>query len=128
MNKKEQQQIARDLRSAQTPAERALWEHLRKKTMSGFKFHRQYIIRHNDPHDAKGFFIADFFCPSAKLIIEVDGEIHEHQKVYDHAREQILSDLGLTILRFSNQAVFTNIEDVLTKISNHLDSGSPSLQ
>ena len=91
-----------------TPAEKMLWEKLRAKRCNGLKFRRQQII---------AGFIVDFYCHSLRLIIEVDGEIHNQQKEYDEERDKILTAKELTVLRFSNQQVFENIEAVLGAIS-----------
>ena len=74
----------RQLRRAQTLAERKLWQQLRAKRLVGLKFKRQKPIFYQ--HAGLGrinYFVADFYCPIHKLIIELDGYIHEHQKDYD---------------------------------------------
>lgn len=80
---KELIQLARELRRRQTPAEQLLWQLLRNRQLGGFKFRRQHPI---------GTFIADFFCDDARLIIEVDGAVHQEatQQQLDHQREEIL--------------------------------------
>lgn len=83
---------ARRLRNNQTPAETVLWQEIRKQKL-GKSFRRQYPIRfYYNNH--KRFFIADFFCKSAKLVIELDGKVHADQKEYDQAREYIINELG----------------------------------
>jgi len=79
-NKKRQ---ARELRKNMTAAESVLWEHLRRKSLHGFKFRRQQVI--------EGF-VADFFCEKAKLVVEVDGGVHETemQKKIDEHRRAVL--------------------------------------
>ena len=99
---------AKELRQNMTPAEKILWEHLRAKRFNGLKFRRQQII--------EGF-IVDFYCHSLRLVIEIDGEIHDKQKQYDTERDQILSSKQLTILRFTNQEVSKDIESVLKTIA-----------
>ena len=100
---------ARELRKSMTPAEAVLWEHLRRKNVSGIKFRRQQII--------EGF-IVDFFCETGKLVIEVDGEIHDapDQKTIDIHRKEVFMARGLHELRFTNKEVLTDIESVLGKI------------
>ena len=101
------ERAARHLRHRLTPAEAKLWQVLRKKQLRGLRFRCQYPI---------GCFIVDFYCPSCKLIVEVDGSIHEQQQDYDLARTEHLQGYGYKILRFSNEAVETSLEDVLAKI------------
>lgn len=77
-----------------TSAEKILWEKLRAKRFNNLKFRRQQII---------AGFIADFYCHSLRLVIEVDVEVHNQQQEYDEARDKILRAKELTVLRFSNQ-------------------------
>ncbi|MDN3204714.1 endonuclease domain-containing protein [Algoriphagus sediminis] len=104
---------ARELRRKLTPAERVLWNLLRKKALEGFKFRRQHPIRN---------FIADFYCHSNKLVIELDGSIHDEvsQSEYDKGRTEELKELGITVIRFRNEEVFETTEDVLKRISKYL--------
>jgi adenine-specific DNA-methyltransferase len=97
------------LRRNQTEAEKLLWRHLRNRHLSGYKFRRQYPV---------GSFIADFYCPQRKLVIEVDGGQHfcEKGKKYDAQREQYLSSLGIRTLRFSNLDVLKNIDGTWERI------------
>lgn len=99
--------FARHLRRKQTTPEAHLWTQLRRKKMLGLTFKRQVPI---------GPFIVDFFCHHALLIIEVDGEIHKYRQTYDRVREEYLKELGYVILRFNNQEVYDDLEDVLERI------------
>ncbi len=103
----EKQQLARQMRREMMPAERALWQHLRAGRLNGLHFRRQQVI---------GGFIADFFCHSAKLVVEIDGGIHKDQREYDAERDRILAAHGLRILRFTNAEVRTNLPRVLARI------------
>jgi very-short-patch-repair endonuclease len=103
---------AKELRLNMTKAEEVLWEKLRKKQIDGNIFRRQHPIDR---------FIADFYCHNAKLVIEVDGEIHENQKEYDIGRTEELNDLGLQVIRFTNEEVLNNIELVIKKIRIELN-------
>ncbi len=87
-------QLARQLRKNPTPAEKILWEHARKKKISGYKLLRQQPIIYKEIDEKKYFFIADFCCYQSKLIIEVDGGIHTLQKDYDEARDFIVAEMG----------------------------------
>ena len=102
---------ARQMRSAPTLAETQLWKHLRNKQLDGFKFRRQHIIH---------TFIVDFYCPAAKLVIEIDGEVHRQQGEYDHERNMFLESRGYRVLRFPNHQVLEDIESVLATIHTHL--------
>ena len=100
---------ARELRRKMTEAESVLWEYLRRKSLQGLKFRRQQII--------EGF-IADFFCEKAKLVVEVDGGIHEteEQKKIDEQRRAVFEARGLIEIRIKNEVVLTNIEQALRTI------------
>ena len=100
-------EIARQFRKEPTPSEAILWKALRKQQVEGRKFRRQQPI---------GRFVVDFFCASERLIVEIDGGIHESQKNLDHQRQQLLESLGLRFLRVSSEQVETNIAGVLTLI------------
>jgi len=108
---------SKEMKQNPTEGEKCLWEMLRAKKL-GTKFRRQHII---------GDFIVDFISLQAHLIIEVDGGYHDEskQKELDDLREQILKDLGYTVLRFSNEEVINNTDAVLNRIQNALES-SPS--
>ena len=111
---------ARALRKVMTPAEKKLWQHLKNKKVYGFHFRRQHQI---------GQFITDFYCHEAKLVIEVDGEIHLkiENKRYDNTRDQIMIELGIKILRFTNADVLNNIELVINTIKANLIKFSESI-
>lgn len=100
----------RKLRNNQTNAEYFLWLHLNRKKL-GVKFRRQVSI---------GPFIVDFYCPVRKLIIEIDGFIHDKAAIKedDLKRQKIIEDLGFVFLRFSNKEVLDNVDHVLEKIKN----------
>ena len=100
---------AKELRKQQTDAEMLLWNALRSHRFSGLKFRRQHPVK---------WFIADFYCQEVKLIIEVDGGIHAtpDQSAYDAGRTAEIEELGLKIIRFTNEEILTNLEFVLQKI------------
>lgn len=105
----------RNLRNNPTLTETLLWEKLSNKQLDGFKFRRQHSINH---------YIVDFYCPVLKLIIEVDGEIHDHpkNKTNDRLRDLELAELGFHILRFRNKEIESNIEVVIERIQNFIVS------
>lgn len=94
------------LKENMTSAELILWEHLRNKKQ-GVKFRRQHII---------DFYIPDFVSLSIKLIIEVDGKIHQFQKKEDAERTKRLETIGFTIIRFTNEEIENEIEKVIRVI------------
>ncbi|RYF52798.1 MAG: endonuclease domain-containing protein [Cytophagaceae bacterium] len=99
----------RALRQQQTEAEKAFWEVVRGNRLGGLKFRRQHPI---------GYFIADFYCHQYKLVIELDGSVHDEieQQEYDQNRDGWMREYGLTILRFTNQDVFDTIDFVKQQI------------
>lgn len=101
-------EFARELRQPQTPAEATLWRHLRNRNLK-FKFRRQHPV---------DFFIIDFYCAEAKLLIEIDGESHlaTEQMEYDQARTEYLEELGYKVIRFTNNDVRYNINEVVSEI------------
>lgn len=109
---------AKEMRNNPTPAEAALWECLKSKKL-GDKFRRQHPI--DD-------FIVDFVSLSKKLVIEVDGEIHNQQKEKDAERTSILNQLGYKVIRFTNDEVLANTDSVLEKIQEHLKNQNVSPQ
>jgi cyclase len=104
---------AKSLRGRLTEAEMVLWGHLTKGNQFGVKFRRQHPIAD---------YIADFYCHTHKLIIELDGTIHNIPEVADNdiARQKHLESLGITVIRFKNQEIFENLEQVLDIINNIL--------
>jgi len=100
---------SQELRKNMTDAERLLWSKLRRKQLKDCQFYRQRII---------GSYIVDFYCPKAKLIIEVDGGQHynEEGNRRDKAREDYLKKVGMKILRIPDTEVFKNLEGVIEKI------------
>src|SRR5688572_13612906 len=97
-------EFSRQLRKKQTAEERLLWERLRNRKL-GFKFLRQHPIIVPSFREVSTFYIADFFCAEKKLVIEVDGLIYQKQLAYDKARDAAMRELGLTILRITNEEV-----------------------
>ena len=104
-------QRARDLRQWQTTAEIMLWACLRNRQLHGFKFRRQHNIDR---------FIADFYCHEARLVIEVDGPVHGHQRDKDAERDAWMRACGLRVLRFENSRVLEDIEGVLEEVGRFL--------
>ena len=109
------QERAKLLRKKETDAERILWERLKSKQLMGMKFRRQHPVSQ---------FIVDFYCHEHKLVIEVDGKIHNRpeNKEYDRNRTAELEQFGLKVLRFSNDEIERNIEKVLKCINDAIKS------
>jgi very-short-patch-repair endonuclease len=104
---------SQELRKNSTEAERLLWSKLRMKQLKGLPFSRQKPL---------GEYIADFYCPKVKLIIEVDGGQHLTGDAveYDKIRDNYMKSAGLTMLRFTNTDVIHNIDGVLETIIQKL--------
>jgi len=103
--------FGKKLRKDQTEAEKVLWAQLRGRKLKGLKFRRQHPL---------GNYIADFYCHELKLVIELDGEIHDsvEAKLNDKIRTQYLIENGFQVLRFKNLEVLGEINTVLQKILN----------
>ncbi|MBU6391806.1 MAG: DUF559 domain-containing protein [Planctomycetes bacterium] len=106
-------QFSRELRKNMTNAEKLLWSKIRGKQLKGHQFYRQKIIAN---------YIVDFYCPKAKLIIELDGGQHfgKEGEEKDRKRDNYMANLGIKVFRFSDREVFGNINGVLEKIWNYL--------
>src|SRR3990172_9803598 len=113
--------VCRELRKNSTKAERKFWDKVRNKQFLGKKFYRQYPIFH-DITGKETFFVADFFCFDEKLIIELDGKYHRYRLQEDKERTKILDRLGLRVIRFSNEEITNNLEEVLLKLKKTLVS------
>ena len=99
------------MRVESTQAEEKLWQHLRNRQVQGLKFRRQHAIDR---------YIVDFYCPEARLVIEVDGPIHEFTQDEDTQRQLKLEERGLRVLRFTNDQVLSELKDVLSEIAESL--------
>ncbi|MFH0895917.1 MAG: DUF559 domain-containing protein, partial [Bacteroidota bacterium] len=100
----------RILRSKMTPAEAAFWNILKNKKLQGRKFRRQHSI---------GNYILDFFCPSERLAIELDGQYHELRIEKDSVRDRYLEALGIKVMRFENIWIWDNPDGVLKEIAEN---------
>ena len=97
-----------------TEAEKLLWSKLRRKQINNYQFYRQKVI---------GNYIVDYYCPKAKIIIELDGSQHYNDEGVskDKIRDAYLKSIGLEVLRFSDREIFENISGVLERISYNLN-------
>ena len=103
--------IARGLRQEPTEAEDRLWQAIRRKQVLGRKFRRQMPI---------GAFVVDFYCPSDRLVVEVDGGIHDLQLEADQVRQELIESLGIRFLRLTNDEVMRDLPGALSKIEQTL--------
>lgn len=108
----------RDLRHRSTRAEQKLWAELRNCQFFGLKFRRQHGI---------GPYIVDFFCHELRLIIEVDGDSHfmDGAADYDRIRQRWLEGLNLHVIRFTNDDVLENFDEILNTLTTLLPTPSP---
>ena len=106
------------LRNEMTETELLLWERLRKNKNRGYRFRAQHPI---------GKFIVDFYCHEALLVIEIDGSIHQTEIVAerDKGRELEISKLGIKVVRFTNNDIYDDLDNVAVTISRIIESTRP---
>ena len=104
---------ARRLRKNMTPAEKKLWNELKNKKLSGYKFRRQHPVH---------LFIVDFYCHELELIIEVDGKYHDNteQIKKDQERTELLKFQNLKLVRFTNDEVMNELKSVIEKLESFI--------
>ncbi len=102
------------LRNHMTEAEQLLWNQISNRKLMGFRFRRQHPINR---------FIADFYCHKVRLVIELDGSIHDKQEVAerDEAREFMIKSFGINVIRFKNDELINDLERVITTIRGKLN-------
>jgi very-short-patch-repair endonuclease len=103
--------LARQKRHAPTPEEDRLWQSLRDRQLAGVKFRRQYSIER---------FIVDFASVKHRLVIEIDGPIHEYTEEEDAIRQELIEAMGFRVLRFTNDEVDRSLPDVLKRIAQEI--------
>jgi very-short-patch-repair endonuclease len=105
--------LAKELRKNETEAEKMLWSKLNKNQIIGLQFRRQHPIN---------IFIADFYCPKIKLVIEVDGSIHEifEYEEHDIGRSEMLNDFGITVIRFTNEQILNDLDGTIKQIKSEV--------
>ncbi len=108
-------QLAQKLRKNMTPAEIILWEMIKDKKISGYKFRNQHPVDR---------YILDFYCHEKKLAVEIDGHIHDHRKDYDEHRDEYLKSAGIEVLRFSNDEIINNPDKIIEIIRTRLNAKS----
>jgi len=108
-------EIVRDFRKKETPSEHIFWTAARNRRISGRKFLRQFAI----PVKVEGinrFFVADFYCSEERLIVEIDGAVHDTQKDYDALRTAVMNNLGLRVIRFANTDIEEDLAGVIDEV------------
>ena len=121
-------QYAREHRKNPTNAEKVFWEKVKSRKLFGLKFNRQFLMKYKEVLGNKLYYIADFHNFEHKLVIEIDGSIHQEQIEYDRDREENIRVLGYQILRFSNEEVLSRWDDVEMKIKEFLTQPGSSLK
>jgi very-short-patch-repair endonuclease len=119
-NKSSEKTKRKMLRNNMPKAEIILWSKIRNKQLLKLKFRRQYSI---------GPFVLDFYCPEIRLAIEIDGDSHfqEEEIEYDKERQRYIEDKRIKFLRFTNEDVYKNINEVLNDIAKNTPPPTPSL-
>ena len=95
---------ARELRKDATPAEKKFWDIVKNKQINGKRFLRQFPIEY-EKNGRTHFFIADFYCAEGKVVVEIDGIVHDNQHEYDALRTEVMNSKGLLVIRFANDEV-----------------------
>ena len=117
--------LARNLRKNSTPSEITLWNVLRARKFLGYKFLRQHPVFYRIDNDWVEFFIADFYSSELKLIIEVDGPIHNYHLTYDTERDIKLNARGFSVKRIKNEElenmdkVISDLQDLISGLSGY---------
>src|SRR5579862_2896050 len=114
VNHPSKKKFRKSLRNASTAAESVLWRCLQRRQLLGYKFRRQISIDR---------YIVDFYCPTKKLVIELDGDAHfsANADVYEDRRTKFLEKQGLTVIRFENDELKENLDWVLERIKSYLE-------
>jgi very-short-patch-repair endonuclease len=105
--------ISRTLRKNMTLSEILLWQQLKKKQALGYDFHRQ------KPIDK---YVVDFYCPRLKLVIEIDGDSHDGKEDADRKRQEKLESLGLTVMRFWDSDVKSNVDGIVEQLREWIEA------
>ncbi|MGM8362757.1 endonuclease domain-containing protein [Flavobacterium sp. ARAG 55.4] len=104
---------AKKLRENQTEAEEKLWLAVKDNQIAGYKFRRQHPI---------SIYVTDFYCHALQLVIEIDGKYHldEEQQIMDQKRTVDIEFQGLKVIRFKNEEIMSNLEEVIDEIKSHI--------
>jgi len=107
---------ARELRRRSTPSEEAFWAEVRNRRLNGYRFPQQQPI---------GPYVVDFYCSTARLIVEIDGPVHDAQPEYDAERQREIDVAGYRFLRVAADRVLRDLPDVLQEIGTALADAPP---
>jgi very-short-patch-repair endonuclease len=119
MKYSEVKRFASRMRRRPTSSEERMWDALKHRNFEGIKFLRQHPLMYDRIGNDVRYFIPDFYCPSLKLVIEIDGGIHDQQREYDAWRQAILEKKGLKVIRFRNEEL-NDLNNVLEKIKTFI--------
>src|SRR5215470_17342048 len=110
-DKPSQRPLARQFRTALTPAEARLWKYLQSRQLAGRKCRRQHSV---------GLYILDFYGPREQPAVGLDGAAHDHERAAqrDQARTRYLESHGIKVVRFENRNVMSNLEGVRQAIKS----------
>ncbi len=113
-NLKSEKELRQTLRNNLTPAEATLWKALKGSQINGLKFRRQHSL---------GPYVMDFYCPSIRLCVELDGEVHNTYGacLHDSERTRFLNENGITVKRFENDVVYKNINAIIQTIIDYAE-------
>ena len=113
-------ELCRKMRKNPTPAEYIVWKAVRKRKFKGIKFYRQYPLFF-DYLGKETFYIADFYSHEKKIVVEIDGRIHNYTKERDKLRTEVINMLGINVIRFKNEEVINNLKSVLERLAERLN-------
>ena len=120
---KEIKKHAQELRANQTDSEKLLWKELRGRRLSGYKFLRQHPILYKGNLIRFNYFIADFYCYEKKVVIELDGPVHDTKVEHDQYRDSELQNHEIHILHIKNEEL-RNMTQTLQKIKQYMDANN----
>lgn len=112
-------QTCRELRKRSTSSEQLFWEEVRDRRFLGLKFYRQHPL-FVDMNGRETFYVADFYCHELKLVIELDGKIHNYNKQHDKARTEVINTQSVNVVRFKNQEIEHDLRKVLDELRRML--------
>ena len=111
---------ALEMRKNPTLGESHFWDLVRKRQVLGLLFNRQFVFSYIEFDQKRHFYIVDFYCHEIKLIVEIDGAYHNNpnQIELDEFRAETLEQMGLTLIRFSNEDVINRPDKVLKSLKS----------
>jgi very-short-patch-repair endonuclease len=113
-------QVSRDLRNNPTDAEKKLWDILKNRQFLNLRFLRQHPIFYQFDNK-KSFFVTDFYCHELRLVIELDGPIHQKQKDYDQIRTEVLEFKNILVVRLTNDEILSDLAKSIGKLKEVIE-------